>query len=159
MLHPFIIHKNRCRRGKILKYIRGETAAEIHILGRIVKVGHLQQPFKANHLRDFIVHHPHQIHGAAYADHGGRGFHLKGLLLKFHQVFGEYLELTGRHPEFGVSFFFGGIKLKLVEMEIRLFTHGHVASVFEGEPEPGVLAAFDPVVEEQQHPCGRFQRF
>ena len=79
--------------------------------------------------------HRDHIKGATNPDDGGGGFYLKGPFFEFHQVFCEHLEFSRHHTESGVSLLLFGIELKLVQMNIRLFTHGHIAAVSEGQPQ------------------------
>ena len=96
----------------------------------------IQGPLKTNNLGNGFIHNPDQINGAANTDNGGGRFNVKSLLFEFHQVFCKNLEFANRHAEFGLSFLFLGIKLKFVQTQVRLFTHGHVAAVFKDQPQP-----------------------
>jgi len=86
---------------------------------------------KTDDLGNVSIHDPDHVNRAANTDNSGGGFDLKIPFFEFHQVFCKYLELADHHAEFGVSLLLFGIELKLIQMKIRLFTHGHVAAVFE----------------------------
>ena len=94
-------------------------------------IGDIHHTFKTDNFGNGLIHYPDHINGAANPDNGCGGFYLKSPLLELHQVFCKYLELAHHYPEFGVSFLFVGIELKLVQMEICLFTHGHKTAVFK----------------------------
>lgn len=98
---------------------------------RIELIGHLQHTLKANNLGNVLINDPDHVNGAANTDNGGGGFDLKIPFFEFHQVFCKHFEFADHHTEFGVPFLLFGIELKMIQMEIRLFTHGHVAAVFE----------------------------
>ncbi len=93
-----------------------------------------------------MIYDPDHVNRTANTDNGGGCFDLKCPFLKFHQVFGKDLEFAHCHPEFGVSRLLFGIELKLVQMEIRFFTHGHETTVFKCQAQPCVWTAFDLVV-------------
>lgn len=103
---------------------------------RVVLIGHFQHARKANNLRNVSIHDPDHINGAANTNNGGGGFYLKGPFFEFHQVFREHLEFARHHTESGVSLLLFGIELKLVQMNIRFFTHGHIAAVFKYQVQP-----------------------
>ena len=102
---------------------------------RIELIGHFQHTRKANDLCNVSIHDPDHIDRAANPNNGGGCFDLKCPFFKFHQVFGKYFEFSRYHTESGVSLLLIGIELKPVQMKIRLFTHGHVAAVFEYYPQ------------------------
>ena len=113
---------------------------------RVVLIGDFQHTLKANDLGNVFIHDPDHVDRAANTDNGGGCFDLKCPLFKFHQVFGKDPEFASHHLEFSVSLFFAGIEFKPVQMKTRLFAHGHVAAVFEQQPQSCAWTAFDPVV-------------
>ena len=90
---------------------------------------------KTNNLCDGLTHNPDHINGAANADNGRGGFHLKSPLFEFHQIFCKDLEFSHHNLEFRVSLLLFGIEFKLVQANIRLFTHGHITAVFKYQPQ------------------------
>ena len=102
---------------------------------RIELIADIQHTLKTDDFGNGLILYPDHVNSAANADNGRGGFHLKGIFLKFQQVFGEHFELSHRHLEFRVPRFFFGIEFKLVQKDISLFTHGHVAAVFKCQPQ------------------------
>ena len=102
---------------------------------RIELIADIQGPLKTNNLGNGLTLYPDHVNSAANADHGRGSFHLKRVLLEFHQVFGEHLELSHRYLEFRISRFLLGIELKFVQMNFRLLAHGHIAAIFEFQPQ------------------------
>ena len=98
---------------------------------RIELVGDFQHTLKANNLGNVLIHHPDHVNRAANTDDGGGGFDLKIPFFEFHQVFCKHFELTDHHAEFSVPLLLFGIELKIIQVKIRFFTHGHVAAVFK----------------------------
>ena len=103
---------------------------------RIELIGDLYHALKTNNLGNVLIHDPDHIDSAANTDHSGGCFYLKGPFFEFHQVFCEDLEFSCHHTESGVSLLLLSIELKLVQMNIRLFTHGHIAAVSKCQPQP-----------------------
>ena len=103
---------------------------------RIELIPDIQHTLKTDDFGNGLTLYPDHVNSAANADNGRGGFHLKRILLEFHQVFGEHLELSHRHLEFRISRFLLGIELKFIQMNIRLLAHGHIAAVFEFQSQP-----------------------
>ena len=117
-------------------------------------IAHIQHSFKTYDLGNGLVHDPDHINSAADADHGCGGFYLKAPFLKFHQVLCEDLEFAYHYPEFSVSFFFFGFEIKLVQVKVGLFTHGHEAAVLERQPQPRICVGLELIMEMERHAQG-----
>ena len=98
-------------------------------------IADIESPLKTNNLGNGLVHNPDHVNGAANADHGRGGFHLKSPLFEFHQILCKDLEFSHHNLEFRVSLLLFGIEFKLVQTNIRLFTHGHITAVFKYQPQ------------------------